>query len=258
MRKPWGIFIFFLVVISGGLLWLVALNGWRFESLFELAGKKRDNAGFHAKDSVDFSGTYIVSSGDSSRDTLTIRRVGKGYNLCWRDASGQTYYGNGLEKQGLLAAVYEMALPKGRRAGVAVYTKKGNSLSGLKVGSGDDKFTLEGTDGAAGLTPSATRLGGTWKLEGTNPNGSAYKGVLKLDHTGPTYAVEWQIEDPPLFGTGFSVDDILIAGYGTSMGLGLVVYTISEGELTGTWLYSDFSRLAGTSDIRTGKEIATK
>lgn len=258
MRKPWGVLIFFLLVITIGLVWLISLNGWRIESLLEVAGKKQNKEVSAKIEPVDFTGTYLVNQSNGSADTLEVRRVEKGYNLCWKTSSGETYYGNGLEVDGFLGAAYEINLPRGKRVGVAVYQKSGGGISGLKVGAGDDKYVWEKSEGAPDLKYSTLKLSGTWTLVGTNPNGSSYKGVLKVDQTGPTYAVEWQIEDPPLFGTGFTINNLFVTAYGTSLGLGVVIYKVKDKELSGIWHYSDFSRLAGIADIRTGQETATR
>ncbi len=116
MRKRWGIAVLFIGMAAFGIVWWLSLNNWSFK---DMVPRKEGQHFSQRADSVDFSGVYAIH-GPGYTGTLTIRRAGDGYNLCWQLSSGSVYYGfehndiNILKKnQYLFSPIDDARLDKG-------------------------------------------------------------------------------------------------------------------------------------------------
>lgn len=250
--KPMLVVYILLGVIVVGFLWWLSLNGWKFSNLLPgVAERLAAQTGAE----VDFDGTYSIQ-GQGYSGTLLVRKAGAGYSLCWMLSDGSVYYGNGLGRGNILGAV--CALPDGKTTKVLAFKKEGPALTGVWAFSNSDKVSRERTEDAPKLDLSRVGIPGTYKLEGTNPNASTYKGDMFATRTGATYDVKWDVDNTAYSGTALVVDSIAVAGYSNAMGLGLVVYKVAGPVLEGSWVYTDYERLATTSDLRAGTEKATR
>lgn len=253
MRKRWGIAVLFIGMAALGIVWWLSLNNWSFKGM--VPSKESQHFSRRA-DSVDFSGVYAIH-GPGYTGTLTIRRAGDGYNLCWQLADSSVYYGNGLAVGDVLGAV--CAVQGHRHTRVMAYKKEADGLSGLVARMDGDKLRCEKTANAERIRASTYPLTGTYTVEGSHPNEMSYKGEMMLERTGATYSVRCRVSDSSQYcGTGFAVDDVFVTGYSNAMGVGIGVYEIKSSGLEGRWLYTDYSRLATTSQIRAGRERASK
>lgn len=253
MRKRWGIAVLFIGMAAFGVVWWLSLNDWSFEGM--VPSRESQHFSRHA-DSVDFSGVYAIH-GPGYTGTLTIRRAGDGYNLCWELSSGSVYYGNGLAMGDVLGAV--CAVEGHRHTRVLAYKKEADGLSGLAARMDGDKLGCEKTANAERIKASNHPLTGAYNVQGSHPNEKPYKGEMTLERTGATYTVRCRASDGSGYcGTGFAVDDVFVTGYSNAMGVGIAVYEIKSSVLEGCWLYTDYSRLATTSQIRAGRERAVK
>lgn len=241
-----------LGVIVLGFVWWLSLNGWKFSNILPgVAEKYAAQSGV----TVDFEGTYPIE-GPGYSGTLLVRKAGAGYSLCWMLSDGSVYYGNGLGQGQVLGAV--CVLPDSKTSKVLVYKKEGPGITGVWAFTNSDKISRERSGEASKINLSQTAIPGTYKLEGTNPNASSYDGEMFATRTGATYDVKWSVDNTAYSGTALVVDSVAIVGYANAMGLGLVVYKISGPVLEGSWVYTDFDRLATTSDLRAGTERATR
>ena len=79
-------------------------------------------------------------------------------------------------------------------------------------------------------------LDGLYRCHGTNPDGQPYDGYVQIVAHDTRYEVRWTFTDPTqnASGIGILVDGHLAVAYANS-GLGIVVYAIADGVLTGTW-----------------------
>lgn len=253
MRKRWGIAVLFIGMAVLGIVWWLSLNNWSFEGMVP----RKEGLYFSRRaDSVEFSGVYAIH-GPGYTGTLTVRRAGDGYNLCWKLSSGSVYYGNGLAIGDVLGAVCAVEGHKHTR--VLTYKKEAEGLSGLAARMDGDKLGCEKTANATRIKASNHPLTGAYKVQGSHPNEKPYKGEMTLERTGATYTVRCRASDGSGYcGTGFAVDDVFVTGYSNAMGVGIAVYEIKSSELEGRWLYTDYSRLSTTSQIRAGRERAAK
>jgi hypothetical protein len=253
VRKRWGIAALFIGMAAFGVVWWLSLNNWSFEGM--VPSRESQHFSRHA-DSVDFSGVYAIH-GPGYTGTLTIRRAGDGYNLCWELSSGSIYYGNGLAMGDVLGAV--CAVERHKHTRVLAYKKEADGLSGLGARMDGDKLGCEKTANAERIKASVHPLTGVYKVQGSHPNETSYKGEMTLERTGATYTVRCRASDGSGYcGTGFAVDDVFVTGYSNAMGVGIAVYEIKSSGLEGRWLYTDYDRLATTSQIRAGRERASK
>lgn len=253
MRKRWGIAVLFIGMAALGIVWWLSFNKWSFKGM--VPSRESQHFSRHA-DSVDFSGVYAIH-GPGYTGTLTIRRAGDGYNLCWELSSGSVYYGNGLAIGDVLGAV--CAVEKHKHTRVLAYKKEADGLSGLAARMDGDKLGCEKTADAERIKASTHPLTGVYKVQGSHPNEKPYKGEMTLERTGATYTVRCRASDGSGYcGTGFAVDDVFVTGYSNAMGVGIAVYEINSSGFEGCWLYTDYGRLATTSQIRAGMERAAK
>jgi len=89
VRKRWVIAVLFIGMAALGIVWWLSLNDWSFEGMVP----RKEGLYFSRRaDSVEFSGVYAIR-GPGYTGTLTVRRAGDGYNLCWKLSSGSVYYG---------------------------------------------------------------------------------------------------------------------------------------------------------------------
>jgi hypothetical protein len=78
-------------------------------------------------------------------------------------------------------------------------------------------------------------LVGTYSCEGTNPDGGTYAGIVQIIKHGDSYLVRWTMPDESqVLGIGILNGGTLSVSYygGTPS---IVVYSIENGKLTGTW-----------------------
>ena len=78
-------------------------------------------------------------------------------------------------------------------------------------------------------------LVGTYSCEGTNPDGRTYAGIVQIIKHGDSYLVRWTMPDESqVLGIGILNGGTLSVSYygGTPS---IVVYSIENGKLTGTW-----------------------
>lgn len=253
MRKRWVIAVLFIGMAALGIVWWLSLNNWSFEGMVP----RKEGLYFSRRaDSVEFSGVYAIH-GPGYTGTLTVRRAGDGYNLCWKLSSGSVYYGNGLAIGDVLGAVCAVQGHKHTR--VLAYKKAAKGLSGLAARMDDDKLGCEKTADAERIKASTHPLTGVYKVAGSHPNETSYKGEMTLERTGATYTVRCRASDGSGYcGTGFAVGEVFVTGYSNAMGVGIGVYEIKSSGLEGRWLYTDYDRLATTSQIRAGRERAAK
>ena len=76
---------------------------------------------------------------------------------------------------------------------------------------------------------------GIYSCEGTNPDGGTYAGIVQIIKHGDSYLVRWTMPDESqVLGIGILNGGTLSVSYygGTPS---IVVYSIENGKLTGTW-----------------------
>jgi len=253
LRKPWGIALVFVALMILGALWWLSFNNWDLATLLPRENIAKLSFG---ADSVDFSGEYKIR-GPGYAGTMTITRAGEGYHVkCALDDS-VVIYGNGLAMGEVLGVVYDLNGAKHTR--LAAYTKDSASITGLVARMNDDKLRVEKTPNAAKLSTSVHPLVGNYRVEGSHPNGQSYAGKMAFERTGSTYGVQaWISDSTGTYGTGFTVDDVLVTGYANSMGVGLAVYEIKSASIQGRWMYTDYERIPTANDIRAGTEKLIK
>lgn len=248
IKKPWvGLIVLILLLGVVGFAVLQHVLSIEGKGLIRFTEELRE---------VNFEGTYRVKA-PGYEATLDIVRAGKGYTLKWTFDDGRVYYGNGIQMNDLLGAVYDMGNDK--TCGVVIYQKQEKELSGLWAIVNDDKLFSERTLAAYKLKAGEHDLSGTYEFKGQNPNSTEYQGTLTLKRTGANYEAEWVLADErPVYGTFFAVGDIAVAGYQDQMGIRVAVYEIKRDGLEGRWLYTAFDRLPNISDLRPGTEKAKK
>jgi len=101
--------------------------------------------------------------------------------------------------------------------------------------------------------PAAAELTGAYKITaGTNPdNMGSYTGRVDFEYVrGDVHRVLWMLESsPPARGLGFLVEsNMFCAAFNPAGDVGLAVYSIEGGTLTGQWVDH-------TTDGYTGKEV---
>lgn len=76
-----------------------------------------------------------------------------------------------------------------------------------------------------------------YECSGVAPNGRAYKGPLKIEQEGNTFLFTWG--DELQIGVGVRQGDKIAVGLvdRASKGLGVVLYTVSQGGLEGVWTF---------------------
>lgn len=203
---------------------------------------------------ADFAGTYAVQ-GDGYTAKLDISKTGKGYHLKWVMADGSVHYGKGLVKDAVLGAFYSNL--DGSAAGVAAYKKSADGITGLWVPAAGEKLFSEKTSGAATLRASSRDLEGEYTVSGTNPDLSSYEGQLSILATGEAWAARW-ITGGEVYGTGLTVDDVLILAYGNDAGAGVAVYEIKGSRLDGIWTFAEYTQMFRSYSISTGTEKAKR
>jgi hypothetical protein len=204
--------------------------------------------------SEDFTGTYEVA-GDGYTATLSILKAGKGYHLKWVMADGSIHYGKGVVVDEVLGAFYSS--PDGSSAGVVAYKKSKDGITGLWAPAGGEELFSEKTSGAVTLRASSPNLEGEYTVTGTNPDGSAYEGQLSILATDETWAAKWST-GTEVYGTGLSIDDVLILAYGNEAGAGIACYEIKGSRLDGIWMFAEYTDLSSKASISTGTEKANK
>lgn len=241
------------------LLGLVALNFvwwfWRHDwNVKELTTRISEIQISRGPVEVDFSGTYLLR-GPGYSGTVHVKKTGEGYNLRYMLTDSTCYYGNGLAYGEVLAVVYEV---HGRGQGrLAAYKKTDGGLTGLTAWMDSDKLRVEKCVDTEKIESARLPLAGTYTLDGKHPNQAEYSGKMTLERTGSTYTVEWLMADSShYYGTAFAVDSVVVTGYASKSGVGVAIYHIDGGKLEGSWCYTDYVRLATTSDIRAGSETA--
>jgi hypothetical protein len=252
-RKPWTIALVFVSLAVLGVLWVLSFHNWDLKVL--LPGKQGAHFSRSA-DSVDFSGEYKIK-GPGYEGTLEITRAGDGYHAVCHVSDSVAYHGNGLAMGDVLAVVYDIQGAKYTQ--LAAYKKDGEGISGLIIRMNDDKLAVEKTPEAERLKASSHPLTGVYRLEGSHPNGEAYTGRMTFERTGTSYGVEtWVSDSSGSYGTGFTVDDVLVTGYANSIGVGMAIYEIKPSSMDGRWLYTSYEHLPTTNDIRAGTERLRK
>lgn len=252
-RKPWTIALVFVGLAVLGVLWVLSFHNWDLKVLLP---NKHGPHFLHGADSVDFSGEYKIK-GPGYAGKLMITRAGDGYHVVCHVSDSVAYHGNGLAMGEVLAVVYDIRGAKHTQ--LAAYKKDEEGITGLIIRMHDDKFGVEKTPDAERLQASNHPLVGVYRLEGSHPNGEAYTGRMTFERTGTSYGVEtWVSDSSGSYGSGFTVDDVLVTGYANSMGVGLAVYEIKPSSMDGRWLFTSYEHLPTTNDIRAGTEKLKK
>lgn len=243
----------FLGLALLGVLWVLSFNNWDLKVLLP---HKQGPYFSRGADSVDFSGEYKIK-GPGYAGKLVIKRAGDGYHVVCHVSDSVAFHGNGLAMGQVLAVVYDIR--GARHTRLAAYKKDEEGITGLIIRMNADKLSCEKTPDAARLKTSNHPLVGVYRLEGSHPNGEAYTGRMAFERTGTSYGVEtWVSDSTGSYGTGFTVDDVLITGYANSMGVGMAIYEIKPSSMEGRWLYTSYERLPTTNDIRAGTERLKK
>lgn len=204
--------------------------------------------------SEDFAGTYEVA-GEGYSATLSISKAGKGYHLKWLMADGSLHYGKGLVLNDVLGAFYSNL--EGSAAGVVAYKKSEEGITGLWVPAGGEELFSEKTSGAATLRASSRDLEGEYTVTGTNPDLSSYEGQLSILKTGEAWAARW-MTGGEVYGTGLTIDDVLVLAYGNEAGAGVACYEIKGSMLDGIWTFVEYTQMSSKASISTGTEKAKK
>jgi hypothetical protein len=203
---------------------------------------------------ADFAGTYTVQ-GEGYTATLDISKTGKGYHLRWVMADGSIHYGKGLVVNDVLGAFYSNL--DGSAAGVVAYKESEEGITGLWVPAAGEELFYEKTSGTATLRASSRDLEGEYTITGTNPDLSSYEGQLSILKTGEAWAARW-MTGGEVYGTGLTIDDVLILAYGNEAGAGVAVYEIEGSRLDGIWTFVEYTQMSSKASISTGTEKAKK
>lgn len=196
-------------------------------------------------------GTYkctgsAPSGGANYSGEVTVKKNGDHHVVTWSLGNAGSYVGSGLVNGNVFAVAYG----GGRPYGLVVYKVSGGKLSGswLVGGSGKPVTGEETIEGAEGLS-------GTYKItSGKSSQGSSYSGEVTIKKTGETYAVNWALKNESYTGVGILHGDLLVIGWGTGTGYGVVSYDIADGKL-GSTLEGKWTA-AGSDAV--GKETLTK
>ena len=93
--------------------------------------------------------------------------------------------------------------------------------------------------GTGRATEGLVNPAGDYTIDGnTVAGGRSYAGRLEIVQRGPAYALAWRLDQGDAYtGVALLEDDILGAVYwsGSNRNLGIVIYRIEGGTLTGTW-----------------------
>jgi hypothetical protein len=205
---------------------------------------------------VGFSGTYRLE-GEVSPIEFTVTQAGEGYSLAWQ-VDEIRFAGKGLARNGILAGIL-MQEDGGTAILNVVFKQQDGGLSGYLF----VEYSLEanpiGTKGTGAFELGSYDLEGTYSVTGTYPwDTVGYKGSLDLKRTSGTWEATWRLGDVERAGTGVVVDDLLVVGFDTGEGAGLVMYRIERDTLSGVWFGSPDSELGNGQPIVTGKEKCIK
>lgn len=179
-----------------------------------------------------------LPDGKSYTGNLTIKAIGKAYDVDWVTSAG-SYGGIGLLADGKLFIGYGVG---GGDYGIVVYKANaaGKSFDGV--------WTTGKMNGATGTEVLAKNSEGNFDISGKNVDGSAYKGKLMLQKTGETYQAQWNVAGATYNGVGFLSGDYLIIGFGFGQAFGTVEYLIMGGKARGRWAMGGGAAL-GTENI---------
>jgi len=202
-----------------------------------------------------FSGSYDVTGPDYTA-VLKIKKSGQGYHLEWEMPGGTKYYGKGIERDGILGAVYDMG--NGVSSGVVAYRKIGKGISGIWTTPAGKDLMFEKTVEVEELSASHLDLRGTYNVKGMNEDSTEYAGKLEISESGSVLAAEWMTGNTFINGTGFVLDDVLVLGFGDESGIGIAVYEIHGTTLDGYWLSCPYSDLSTSYPLSLNREKALK
>lgn len=98
----------------------------------------------------------------------------------------------------------------------------------------------------APATTTTSGLAGSWSIsKGQNPGGGSYSGTVEISSSGDSYTLKWTLGTGESYGgVALERDGVLGVGWG-KQGYGVVMYTISGGNLDGRWI-TDTDNSVGT------------
>ncbi len=222
---------------------------------FSLGGGEARTGETRETTTKGFEGTYQVEGPDYNC-SLSINKVSETYHVIWSFADGSRVYGKGLELGGVLGVVF--ADEEGYDAGVVVYKRDGDGITGLWTTADGEVLFAEKTPGADVLRKGTPDVRGLYGVTGTNDDGSAYTGSLEIADMGQTLAAMWLSGESEIYGTGFVADNVLVIGFGNDAGIGIAIYEISDGTLAGNWTFALYEELATPTTLFVGEERAIK
>ena len=176
-----------------------------------------------------FAGSYTIQSGknpDGSSYSGSVSISSRaGYDAVdWTISSGRGdgFSGVGIEMGGLLGVGWGKSKP-----GVVVYKVSGGSLTGKWAMAGASGLGTENLSGPAGVS-------GRYNIVSSSSpaSGGAYHGTVTITPNGAVRTVRWSLTSGESYsGVGMLDGDTFVVGWG--QGVGVVVYHLAGGSLTG-------------------------